>query len=69
MPATMAGTMWDLKAKAVADAVSQNGDQIVMLDPDAVARWRKAIQPVIEAWRKDMKRRNADGDRAPGERA
>ena len=60
--ATMAGTMWDLKAKAVADAVSQNGDQIVTLDPDAVARWRKPIQPVIEAWRKDMKRRKADGE-------
>ncbi len=61
--ATMAGTMWDLKAKAVADAVSQNGDQIVTLDPDAVARWRKATQPVIEAWRKVMKTHKADGDK------
>lgn len=59
---TMAGTMWDLKAKAVAGAVSQNGGQVVTLDPDTVARWRDAIRPVIDAWRKDMKRRKADGD-------
>jgi TRAP-type transport system periplasmic protein len=61
--ATMAGTMWDLKAKAVADAVGQNGDQIVTLDADAVARWRRAVQPVIDAWRRDMKTRRADGDK------
>ena len=61
--ASMAGTMWDLKARAVADAVSQSGDPIVTLDPDAVARWRKATQPVIDAWRKDMKTRKADGDK------
>ena len=61
--AGMAGTMWDLKAKAVADAVSQSGDLIVTLDPDAVARWRKATQPVVDAWRKDMKARKADGDK------
>ena len=61
--AAMAGTMWDLKAKAVADVVSQNGDQIVTLDPDAVARWRKAIEPVVDAWRKDMKAHKAAGER------
>jgi TRAP-type transport system periplasmic protein len=60
--AGMAGTMWDLKAKAVADAASQNGDQIVTLDPDAVARWRKATQAVVDAWRGDMKTHKADGD-------
>ena len=61
--ASMAGTMWDLKAKAVADAVSQSGDQVVVLDPDAVARWRKATQPVIDAWRKDMKTHKVDADK------
>ena len=60
--AGMAGTMWDLKAKAVADAASQNGDQIVTLDPDAVARWRKATQAVVDAWRKGMKAHKGDGD-------
>jgi len=61
--ASMAGTMWDLKAKAVADAVSQSGDQVVVLDSDAVARWRKATQPVIDAWRKDMKTHKVDADK------
>lgn len=61
--AGMAGTMWDLKAKAVADSVDQNGDRIVTLDADAAARWRKAVQPVVDAWRKDMKARRADADR------
>ncbi len=61
--ASMAGTMWDLKAKAVADAVSQNGDLIVTLDRDAVARWRKATEPVVDAWRKGIRSRKADGDK------
>ena len=61
--ASMAGTMWDLKAKAVADAADQNGERIVTLDADAAARWRKAVQPVIDAWRKDMKARRANADR------
>ena len=61
--AGMAGTMWDLKAKAVADAVSQSGEPIVTLDPDAVARWRKATEPVVDAWRKDMKAHKGDGDK------
>lgn len=60
--AGMVGTMWDLKAKAVTDVVRQNGDLVVTLDADAVARWRKAIQPVIDAWRKTMKVRKADAD-------
>ena len=60
--AGMAGTMWDLKAKAVADAASQNGDQIVTLDPDTVARWRNATQAVVDAWRKGMKAHKGDGD-------
>lgn len=61
--AGMAGTMWDLKAKAVADSVDQSSARIVTLDADAVARWRKAVRPVIDAWRKDMKARKADADR------
>ena len=67
--AGMAGTMWDLKAKAVADAASQNGDQIVTLDPDAVARWRNATQAVVDAWRKGIEsaqgRRRRDADERP----
>ena len=61
--AGMAGTMWDLKAKAVADTVRQNGDLVVTLDPDAVALWRKGTGPVIDAWRKGMRSRKVDADK------
>ena len=59
--ATMAGTMWDLQAGAVADTVSARGDSIITLQPEAVAHWRKATEPVIDAWRKQMKERKVDG--------
>jgi hypothetical protein len=61
--ASMAGTMWDLKARAVADAVSQGGDVIVTLEPEAVVHWRSATEPVIEAWRKQMKALKIDGEK------
>jgi TRAP-type transport system periplasmic protein len=63
LAAGMAGTMWDLKAKAVADVVGQGGDVIVTLEPETVAHWRKATEPVIEAWRKQMKALRIDGEK------
>jgi TRAP-type transport system periplasmic protein len=59
--AGMAGTMWDLKAAAVADVVSQRGDPVVTLLPEAVAHWRKVTAPVIESWLKEMKAHKIDG--------
>ncbi len=59
--ATMAGTMWDIQAAAVADMVTARGDSIITLQPDAVARWRKATELVIGGWLKQMKDRKADG--------
>jgi TRAP-type C4-dicarboxylate transport system substrate-binding protein len=59
--AAMAGAMWDAQAAAVADMVVQRGDPIVMLLPEAVAHWRKATQPVVEAWLKEMKEQKLDG--------
>src|SRR5690349_13949780 len=58
---TMAGAMWDLQAAAVADMVVERGDLIVTLLPEAVARWRKATEPVIDAWRKEIKEQKIDG--------
>jgi Bacterial extracellular solute-binding protein, family 7 len=63
LAAGMAGTMWDLKAKAVADAVSQGGNVIVTLEPETVAHWRKATEPVIAAWRKQMRALKIDSDK------
>ena len=59
--ASIAGAMWDVQAAAVVDMVSSRGDPITTLLPEAVARWRKATEPVVEAWLKDMKEHKVDG--------
>jgi TRAP-type transport system periplasmic protein len=59
--AAMAGAMWDIQAAAVANMVVERGDLIVTLLPEAVARWRKATEPVIDAWRKAVKEQKIDG--------
>jgi TRAP-type transport system periplasmic protein len=59
--AGMAGTMWDLQAAAASDVVAQRGDPITTLQPEAVAHWRKAVQPVTDSWLKSMKEQKVDG--------
>ena len=59
--AAMAGAMWDQQAAAVANMVVERGDLIVTLLPEAVARWCKATEPVIDAWRKEVKEQKIDG--------
>jgi TRAP-type transport system periplasmic protein len=59
--ASMAGAMWDLEAAAVADIVIRRGDPIATLLPEAVVHWRKATEPVVDAWLKQMKEHKTDG--------
>ena len=59
--ASIAGAMWDVQAAAVVDMVSGRGDPITTLLPEAVAHWRKATEPVVDAWLKDMKEHKVDG--------
>jgi TRAP-type transport system periplasmic protein len=59
--AAMAGAMWDVQAAVVANDVGERGDVIVTLLPEAVAHWRKATDPVLDAWLKDMKEQKNDG--------
>ena len=59
--AGMAGTMWDIQAHTVAENVAEGGDVIVTLLPEAVAHWRKATEPVVETWLKDIKQDKVDG--------
>jgi TRAP-type C4-dicarboxylate transport system substrate-binding protein len=61
MAAGMAGAMWDVQADAVATDVVQRGGVIVTLLPEAVAHWRKATDPVVDAWLKAMKEQKVDG--------
>jgi TRAP-type transport system periplasmic protein len=59
--AGLAGAMWDLEAQAVADRVREHGDDVTLLTAEEVAHWRKATEPVIGAWLKEMKERRLDG--------
>jgi TRAP-type C4-dicarboxylate transport system substrate-binding protein len=61
--AGMAGTMWDLQAGVVLDTVNRRGDSITTVAPEAVASWRKATEPVVDAWLKQMKARKIDGEK------
>jgi hypothetical protein len=59
--AGMAGAMWDLEARAVAEAARDRGEAMTLLTADEVAHWRKATEPVIAAWQKQLKERRLDG--------
>lgn len=61
--ASVAGAMWDRKAKAVADAVSAGGETIVTVSPEDAAAWRKATQPVLDVWVKEMGMRKLGGEK------
>jgi TRAP-type C4-dicarboxylate transport system substrate-binding protein len=61
--AMMAGRMWDNEGIATAETVKGRGNTVAVLSPDEAARWRKATQPVIEAWMRQVKERGADGGR------
>jgi TRAP-type transport system periplasmic protein len=61
LAASMAGAMWDIEGAAVADMVRQRGDPITMLAAEQVATWRKATEPVIAAWLRQMIERKVDG--------
>jgi TRAP-type C4-dicarboxylate transport system substrate-binding protein len=61
LAAGMAGAMWDLQAGVVAEMVAERGDTIVTLLPEAVAHWRKATEPTIAIWLKEMKEQKVDG--------
>jgi len=60
--AGMAGAMWDLEASAVAGVARDRGDVVAMLSGEEVAPWRKATEPVVALWQKQMKERKLDGE-------
>ena len=59
--AAMAGAMWDADAATAASAARDRGDGFIVLSPEEAQRWRKATEPVVVAWLKEMKERHADG--------
>jgi len=59
--ATMAGEMWDTQSKNVEEMVRKRGNTITTISVEEAARWRKATEPVIEAWTRQVKERGLDG--------
>ena len=53
--------MWDLDAAAVADMVRQRGNAVTTLTAEQIAPWRKATEPVIAAWLRQMRERKING--------
>jgi TRAP-type transport system periplasmic protein len=59
--AAMAGEMWDVQAKNVEEMVRKRGNTITTISTEEAARWRKATEPVIDGWTKQVKDRGLDG--------
>lgn len=59
--AKMAGEMWDTQSKNVEEMVRKRGNTITTISVEEAARWRKATEPVIEAWTRQVKERGLDG--------
>jgi TRAP-type C4-dicarboxylate transport system substrate-binding protein len=62
--AIMIGRAWDEQAAGIADMVRQRGNTLSEIAADESARWRKATEPVVEAWIGRMRQRSIDGGAA-----
>lgn len=61
--AGMAGAMWEIEAARATATAQERGDTVTILGPREVARWRKATEPVLATWAKQMKEQRVDGDK------
>ena len=59
--AATAGQLWDEEAAGALAAIKARGNPITTVAADEAARWRKAVEPVTEAWVKLVKERGQDG--------
>jgi TRAP-type C4-dicarboxylate transport system substrate-binding protein len=59
--AAMAGEVWDSAGATVSEMVRKRGNTITTLTADEAQRWRKATDPVVEAWLKATKEEGIDG--------
>ncbi len=64
--AEMAGKVWDEAALAVSDMVKKRGNTVTVLSVEENLRWRKATEPVVEAWIKGVKEKGLDGGKLLG---
>ena len=61
--AQMAGKMWDEQAVVVEDLVRKRGNTVTQIDKAESDRWRKATQPVVDAWLKASKAKGFNGEK------
>jgi TRAP-type transport system periplasmic protein len=59
--AAMAGRMWDAEGQSVSEMVKGRGNTVTTLSVEEAARWRKATEPVIQAWLRQTRERGVDG--------
>lgn len=59
--AALAGKMWDTQSEVVEAMVRKRGNTVTVITAEEAARWRKATEPVIDAWLKGAKERGLDG--------
>jgi TRAP-type transport system periplasmic protein len=59
--AAAAGALWDEEGASALAAIKARGNPITTVSADEAARWRRAVEPVTEAWVKQVKERGQDG--------
>ena len=61
--AGMAGAMWDGEAANAIAMARERGDTVTVLAHREVARWRKATEPVLGTWVRQMKEQRINGEK------
>jgi TRAP-type C4-dicarboxylate transport system substrate-binding protein len=56
-----AGAIWDNEATTVTDLVRKRGNAIASLPEESVKSWRKAVEPIYDAWTKQISARGHNG--------
>jgi TRAP-type C4-dicarboxylate transport system substrate-binding protein len=62
-PAADAGAIWDNEAVVVTDLVRKRKNTIESLPEEGVKSWRKAVEPIYEAWVKQIADRGQNGQK------
>jgi hypothetical protein len=62
-PAAEAGAIWDNEAVVVTDLVRKRKNTIESLPEESVKSWRKAVEPIYEAWVKQISDRGQNGQK------
>jgi TRAP-type C4-dicarboxylate transport system substrate-binding protein len=62
-PAADAGAIWDNEAVGVTELVLKRKNTIASLPEESVKSWRKAVEPIYDAWVKQISDRGQNGQK------